>query len=195
MLGLSQGGLIARFVAQQCPTKANVRNIATLGGPHRGVSSIPGCYDSGIFCDLIDTIAENFVYFDKIQDLIGPAGYYRDPKQLEAYLEHSAFLPYANNEKNFQESIRERTSALHGAMYVMFDEDTTVYPRESEWFHELQEDGSILPLEETLLYIEDHIGLKALVEDGRAVFESFPGEHLQMTDEEIEEVVAPFLAS
>eukprot|EP00349_Pseudokeronopsis_sp_Brazil_P003060 CAMPEP_0202956728 /NCGR_PEP_ID=MMETSP1396-20130829/1229_1 /ASSEMBLY_ACC=CAM_ASM_000872 /TAXON_ID= /ORGANISM="Pseudokeronopsis sp., Strain Brazil" /LENGTH=285 /DNA_ID=CAMNT_0049673891 /DNA_START=17 /DNA_END=874 /DNA_ORIENTATION=- len=195
VLGLSQGGLLARYVAQQCPTKVPVRNLATLGGPNRGVAAIPNCGEGGIFCDMIDFIVDNMVYYDLIQDLVGPAGYYRDPKDLERYLKHCVFLPYHNNEKEFDVSIVDRMTALHGALFVMFDADSVVYPRESEWFHELQEDGSVKKMEETELYLQDMIGLKTLVEDGRAQFVAFPGEHLQITNQQIEEIVAPFLAS
>jgi len=195
VLGLSQGGLIARFIAQQCPTAKPVRNLVTLGGPNRGVAAIPNCGDGGFMCDIIDFVVDNMVYYDLIQDLVGPAGYFRDPNDLERYIEDCVFLPYHNNEKNFQQSIVDRVQALHGAMFVMFDADTVVYPRESEWFHELQADGSVKILEETELYLSDKIGLKNLVEDGRAQFLSFPGQHLQITNSQIDDIVAPFLAS
>jgi len=64
VVGLSQGGLIARFIVEQCPTKVPVRNMVTLGGPHRGVAAIPNCGEGGIFCEIIDFIADNLVYFD-----------------------------------------------------------------------------------------------------------------------------------
>jgi hypothetical protein len=34
----------------------------------------------------------------------------------------------------------------------MFSEDTVVYPRESEWFWELEADGSVKKLEDTDFY-------------------------------------------
>jgi hypothetical protein len=57
----------------------------------------------------------------------------------------------------------------------MFSDDTVVYPRESEWFWELEADGSIKKLEDTDFYKNDLIGLKKLNEAGRVKFESFPG--------------------
>jgi len=41
VIGLSQGGLIARYIVEECPTKKPVRNFITLGGPHRGVAASP----------------------------------------------------------------------------------------------------------------------------------------------------------
>lgn len=63
-------------------------------------------------------------------------------------------------------------------MLVMFKDDTVVYPRESEWFWELQEDGSVLEMEETDLYKKDLIGLRRLNEAGKVKFETFKGNHL-----------------
>jgi len=70
--------LIARYIVEECPTKVPVRNMATLGAPHRGVSATPNCFE-GIFCDMINFIVDNMVYFEEIQEYIGPAGYFRDP--------------------------------------------------------------------------------------------------------------------
>jgi len=150
-LGLSQGGLIARYIVEECPTKVPVRNLATLGGPHRGVSSTPNCLE-GVFCDLINFIVDNMVYFDMVQEFVGPAGYFRDPDHLERYMADSVFLPYVNNEEDEQASYVTRFDQLNGAMFVMFGDDTVVYPRESEWFGELLSDGTVLPMEQTELY-------------------------------------------
>jgi palmitoyl-protein thioesterase len=98
---------------------------------------------------------------------LGPAGYFRDPRDLDKYLADSVFLPYANNENTVDQSIIERFTALNGAMLVMFDADTVVYPRESEWFWELQANGSITKVEDTDFYKNDLIGLKQLNEAGK----------------------------
>jgi hypothetical protein len=48
---------------------------------------------------------------------------------------------------------------------VKFTEDTVVVPRESEWFGFYGEDGkAIVPLENSPLYTEDWLGLKAMNE-------------------------------
>ncbi len=65
VLGLSQGGLIARHIVERCPTQGKVRNLATLGGPNMGVAKVPGCFD-GVLCNLINYIADNLVYFDLV---------------------------------------------------------------------------------------------------------------------------------
>lgn len=83
-------------------------------------------------------------------------------------MEDSVFLPYVNNEKNKTDSIKERFTALNGALFVMFSEDTMVFPKESEWFWELQADEkTVKPVNETDFYINDYIGLKQLTEAGK----------------------------
>ena len=78
-------------------------------------------------------------------------------------------------------------------MFVMFTGDTVVYPKESEWFWELQADGTILKVEDTDFYKNDNIGLKTLMEAGKVEFVEFAGQHLTITDAQIENIIAPFL--
>jgi len=194
VLGLSQGGLIARYIVEECNTNVPVRNMVTLGGPHKGVAATPGCSD-GIFCDIINMIVDEFVYFKDIQEFIGPAGYFRDPTQLDRYLEDSVFLPYVNNEKDKSATYESRFEKLNGAMLVMFSGDTVVFPKESEWFWELQADGTVTNVLDTDFYKSDYIGLKKLNEAGKVKFIEWPGEHLQFTMEQVDLVVVPFLMS
>mgnify|MGYP001806949364 CR=1 FL=1 len=65
VLGLSQGGLIARHIVERCPTQGQPRNLVTLGGPNMGVAKIPNCFD-GAFCNILNYIADNLVYFDVV---------------------------------------------------------------------------------------------------------------------------------
>jgi len=57
----------------------------------------------------------------------------------------------------------------------MFSEDTMVYPKESEWFWELQADDTVKRLEETDFFLNDLIGLKKLMDNGKVQFIEWPG--------------------
>lgn len=194
VLGLSQGGLIARHIVERCPTKVQPRNLVTIGGPNMGVSGSPHC-NSGLFCELLNTIIDNLVYFERIQDNIGPAGYFRDPSDLQNYLKYSVFLPYLNNEKveNYTSTINDRFASLNGAMFVMFSNDTMIFPKETAWFHQLQADGTITQVQDTDFYKNDYIGLRALNEAGKVEFVEWPGDHLQFSYARIQNEIAPFL--
>ena len=43
VIGFSQGGLIARYIAQACPIKGKIRNLVTVGTPNMGVMEVPVC--------------------------------------------------------------------------------------------------------------------------------------------------------
>jgi palmitoyl-protein thioesterase len=99
VMGLSQGALIARYVATSCDLgDTKVRNVASIGGPNLGVDAIPGCF-SGTFCDLLNTAARTLVELPIVQNHCGPCGYFRDPQRYDQYLAGSVFLPWMNNEE------------------------------------------------------------------------------------------------
>jgi palmitoyl-protein thioesterase len=79
VVGLSQGGLLARYIAEECEMPGTVRNLLTMGGPHMGVSAVPGCF-SGIVCDVVNFFAKKIVYTNFAQNYFAPAGYFRDPQ-------------------------------------------------------------------------------------------------------------------
>ena len=59
-VGVSQGGLLLRGVAQLCPAPApRMRTLVTLGTPHQGIFGIPKCSNSDIFDEC--TLVRNFL--------------------------------------------------------------------------------------------------------------------------------------
>jgi palmitoyl-protein thioesterase len=170
VMGLSQGALLARYIVESCPIQGKVRNWASIGGPNMGVSDIPHCFSSGPICSIVNSVAREFVYTGFIQNLIGPSGYFRDPAHIKQYLAGSVFLPHLNNEEDdvtMTAPRKERFSALNGALLMMFTEDTMIYPKESEWFQELADDGTVQPLEDSDFYKNDLLGVKTLNEAGK----------------------------
>jgi palmitoyl-protein thioesterase len=66
---------------------------------------------------------------------LGPAGFFVDHNNYDNYLEHSSFLPYLNNEKNYSSEAKSKFEALEEVMFVMFNQDSIIYPKESAWFN------------------------------------------------------------
>jgi hypothetical protein len=64
-----------------------------------GVADVPGCFN-GKLCHLINYAVRKVVYLDIVQNIVGPAGYFRSPHQMQEYLADSVFLAQANNEIN-----------------------------------------------------------------------------------------------
>ncbi len=193
VVGLSQGGLLARYVVENCPGAVPVRSLVTLGTPHTGVDAIPHCF-SGLICNTINFFARQMVYFDIVQRNIGPAGYFRDPAQLDRYKRKSHFLAALNNEIGSEGSNdlhHDRMAALEHVFLGWFNKDSMIYPAESALFSELQKDMSLKPMEETETF--QRLALDELLAADKIVFHEFDGDHLQFTMEEIEEFVVPLL--
>ena len=119
------------------------------------------------------------------------AQYYRDPDQLETYLEYNKFLPSINNELSEErnETYARNLATLNALVLVLFSADKTVVPKESAWFGsyapESEENGdekTIVPMRLQPLYTQDWIGLRSLDERGRVVLETCEGAHMQISD-------------
>ena len=169
VMGLSQGSLLARSVAQLCDTPTPPNNLLTIGSPSMGTEAIPNC-TSGIFCDIINKLADSAVYFKFAQHIIGPAGYFRNPKDMKDYLADSVFLPMLNNEKDhpLSDFNKQRFSSLNGIMMAEFLKDTMIYPKETAVFGSHDETGkNLIAMEDQPIYLNDTFGLKTQNEAGK----------------------------
>ena len=198
VMGLSQGALLARYIVESCPIKGKVRNLSSIGGPNMGVIDIPHCF-SGPFCKLINSVARDFVYTGIVQNILGPAGYFRDTYHYDRYLNRSVFLPHLNNEAADDDATKaarkDRFSSLNGLQLMMFTQDTMVFPKESEWFQELDESGELRDVTESDFYKNDVLGFKTLNEAKKVQFVSVDGDHLQFSQDDINNTIVPFLLS
>jgi len=113
-----------------------------------------------------------------------PAQYYRDPEQLDAYLESSNFLADINNEREAKnETYRKNMKKLDRFAMFMFSNDTTVIPPESAYFAEVNTTSAeVTKLQDRDMYKEDWIGLKYLDEMGKLDFRVAEGGHMQFAD-------------
>ena len=117
---------------------------------------------------------------------------------MSKYEEDSVFLPALNNENtavqgDFAALKKEKFSSLNGAMLVMFNQDTVIYPKQTAWFQTLDDKGEVLPLNATDFYNNDYIGLKSLTEAGKVHYVSVEGNHLQFSEDDIQNTFIPFL--
>ena len=70
-LGISQGGLMMRGVAQRCPNPP-MKNLITFGSPHQGVFGVPECESSlGSYalCELVRRLLSEGAYLPWIQGI------------------------------------------------------------------------------------------------------------------------------
>lgn len=197
-MGLSQGALLARYIATSCDLgSTKVRNLASIGGPNMGVADVPQCFD-GFICNIVNAIARDLVYLSIVQNHLGPAGYFRDPSHMDKYLKDSVFLPWINNEEGDESVLatqKERFSNLNGVLLMMFSQDTMVYPKESEWFQTMDENFNLIALEDSDWYKNDVLGFKTLNEAKKVTFTEVDGDHLQFSQDDISNTIVPFLLS
>ena len=96
LIGISQGGLIARTVVETC-ADLNINVLYTFGSPHGGVSVYQKC--NKWFCPFVNHILGYLAELLIVQDFGAPPEYYRVWWNLDRYYSHSIFLPDINNEK------------------------------------------------------------------------------------------------
>lgn len=152
-IGISQGGLLARGYVEQC-NKYKVENLITLVSPHGG--------------EFIKNIQTNF-YTDFYQNHWSIAGYWRDPTNLNAYLDKCRYLPNINNEI-FNNNSQKQIANIHKlANFVMVwsPQDNVLNPPESGKFSFYNIQLNVISLEDTELYKDDLLGLKFLKEKHR----------------------------
>lgn len=182
-LGFSQGGQFLRAYVERCNFPP-VRNLVTFGSQHNGISHFQSCGFNDWLCRGAEALLRSGTWTEFVQGHMVPAQYFRDPKDLDAYLEHSNFLADINNERKVKNSTyRENLMKLNRFGMFMFEDDITAVPKESAWFAEVNmTSGEVTPLRERQLYKDDWLGLKVLDEQGKLDFETVPGEHMRLTD-------------
>ncbi|CAF3398845.1 unnamed protein product [Rotaria socialis] len=164
MLGVSQGSLIVRGAVERCSLP--VYNLITLVGVHQGVFGDPPLKSlPPQFWDLIS----KYAYEESVQNVISIAGFWRDPFQLEKYINRCHFLPDINNEREVRnETYRKNMLKLNAFVMTYSDIDETITPPQSGWFlgyasHALQPET----WNQSRQFTEDLIGMQTLSEQGK----------------------------
>jgi len=190
-IGFSQGGQFLRGYVERCNFPP-VRSLVTFGSQHNGIVKFRACGPSDWLCRAAMALLRYNTFSSFVQARLVPAQYYRDPEDYEAYLYGSNFLADINNERDEKNpKYADNIAALSNFVMWMFEDDTTVVPRETAWFDEVNGTDRI-PLRERQLYKEDWLGLKRLDEKGGLRFRSITGEHMQLTEQALNETMANF---
>jgi palmitoyl-protein thioesterase len=190
-LGFSQGGQFLRAYVQRC-NNPPVRSLVTFGSQHNGITAFKECGTSDWLCRGAMALLRVGTWSSFVQSHLVPAQYFRDPAQYDKYLEHSNFLADINNERPIKNHMYNRNIAmLENLALYMFEDDTTVIPKETAWFEEVN-GTEIIPLRARKLYSEDWLGLRQLDRKGGLQMRTIPGEHMRLTDKILNETFAEF---
>ena len=181
ILSISQGGLIARYIIQKCDMEGNVKKLVSFGGPMMGTSQIPFCLE-GVSCFIINSLADYFVYSKRIQNNIGPAGYYRTAAHIEDFNNSNSSL-YKLNYPNEKE--KEKFKNLTSLVLIGFEDDKMISPKETAEFGVFDKKFNVLKMNETDEYKNDSFGLKTLNEEGKINISYLKGGHLNFDFDDI----------
>ncbi|KAK4224638.1 Alpha/Beta hydrolase protein [Podospora fimiseda] len=190
-VGFSQGGQFLRAYVERC-NKPPVRSLVTFGSQHNGIVRFRDCSPTDWVCRVAMAVLNGSPWSGTVQSKLVPAQYFRDPEQLDQYLEHSNFLADINNERPLKnQEYKKNIAKLENFVMYMFEDDTTVIPKETSWFEEVVGEEST-PLRARKLYTEDWLGLRELDRKGGLKFRTAPGEHMQLSEEILSEAFGDF---
>jgi len=191
VLGISQGTLIGRYIVEKCQMKGRVVRYLSFDGPQQGVGFVPKV-DCGTFCDWVANLTLPLAI--KFKDTIAPMGYLKYRYDRSYYEENDVFLKMLNNDYEVKDQeIIDRFTSLEKVKLIKGKKDTVIVPRESSWFEFYDYDGkTIIPLEESDFYINDYIGLRKLMEEGKVSFVEFDQEHVLYNTKEYRSEILSF---
>ncbi|KAI0010938.1 alpha/beta-hydrolase [Xylariaceae sp. FL0662B] len=190
-VGFSQGGQFLRAYAERCNAPP-VRSLVTFGSQHNGIVDYRACSAADWLCKGAMALLHGNTWSAWVQGRLVPAQYFRDPRDMESYLEFSNFLADINNERALKNETYARNIArLENLVMYVFEDDVTVIPKETAWFTEVN-GTEVTPLRARPIYTEDWIGLRALDRKGGLLFRTTPGEHMQISDQVLEDTFTEF---
>jgi palmitoyl-protein thioesterase len=167
----SQGALAARYFIQKY-NNPRVYVYIAWGAPECGIYGAPDKLDTYFaWINYIEHYSYTFAYSYLMQHFVSFAGYWKDPLHYQEYLNGNIFLPYLNNEITHPDNdlFKENISNLATMVLVQSTEDEIVVPQISchFGFYDVGSLTQITSLENSQLYQDDLLGLKALNESGR----------------------------
>lgn len=191
--GLSQGNNVIRGYI----TKYNdppVHTFMSICGINAGVGAFPNCAPNGgavmgKLCTALSEVLGDFAYLEFIQNHLFQADYFRDPAKVTSagYLAHSQLARW-NGESGVNATFVANYAKTSQFVWVKGLNDTVVWPRDGEWWGQASPSDpwhSVLPMKQSSWYVHDTFGLRSADEAGKNHFESFQGEHIQFTQQEL----------
>ena len=191
VLGISQGTLIGRYIVEKCQMQGQVMRYMSFDGPQMGIGFIPKIR-CGAICDFLNNITAPMLY--KLSDKLAPGGYFKYRYDQKTYKEKNVFLKMLNNENEEKDmEIYNRFTSLEKVRFIKGKYDTVITPKDSSWFEFYDEEGrEIVPLNQSDFYINDNIGLRKLMEEGKVSFVEFNEEHVLYNIVEYYEQIVDF---
>lgn len=74
------------------------------------------------------------LFYSWVQNELVQAEYWHDPLNEKLYIKESIFLSDINNERKINKDYIKNLGKLANIVFIKFNNDTMVLPKESEWF-------------------------------------------------------------
>lgn len=211
LVGLSQGGLIARGYieryAGRAPGYPGVKNFVSVCGTQNGIYNCPLEFQIIPFvCDILESNPYDFLLNGTIP--LSFADYFVTYWDQAEYLTKNPCLPDLNNELgNSSANFAPYKAAMQAVKTVVLSEalqDTVVYPHQSESFGGYAFNDNDKSQQTLYLFNDtvnspqwtgDLLGLRTRFQAApdSLVFTSFEGDHLRFSDAYWNDVVLPYL--
>ena len=193
LIGVSQGNLIARDVIQRCEFPGQVTQYISVAGPHMGVSIISK-FVCGELCNQVSHKIMSYLYTTRLREFLSVGGFYRNMYDYDSTAPDQ-YLKDLNNEMPSKNAkYKEKFLKLKSLVLIKNKEDTIVIPNESSWFETFDSTGDrIVALKDSRFYQDDYLGLRQLDEEGKVSYIEMKGDHLDYTEEQVNENIVRFL--
>ena len=193
-VGFSQGGLFSRVLAQRC--NVPVKSLVSIGGPQNGVGAFPNCDpngNNGNMCSFLEELLDLGAYLPFVQNHLIQAQYWHDAVHPDNYKSKNIFLPNANQENQVNQTEVMKLGMVNNLVLVRFNQDTVVYPIDSEWFGFYQDGQDVIVEPAQELPVWQNLGLNSLFDQNKITFLATDGDHLQFTTQWFVDNIIPFL--
>ena len=193
--GLSQGNNVIRGYIQKY-NDPPVNTFMSICGINAGVGAFPSCSPTdaniGTVCQAMAEVLGDLAYNSFVQSVLFQANYYRDPSKTgtDSYKKYSQLAQWENEGDDVDTTRNDNFARTSQFVWVMGTEDTVVWPREGEQWRTMDpedpfgKDG-LLAYNETVWFKEDTFGLATAERAGKNHFETFVGDHIQFTEDEL----------
>ncbi|EDU47984.1 palmitoyl-protein thioesterase 1 precursor [Pyrenophora tritici-repentis] len=200
-LGFSQGGQFLRGMIERCGERVKVKNLVTFGSQHNGIAKYQICKDGDWLCKGYIGLLKANTWGTWVQGHLVPAQYFKATDETtgeptDEYLESSNFLADINNERVLKNvTYAKNLAALDNFVMYVFEDDTTVIPKESGWFaYTNTTSNEVTDLRDRDIYKEDWIGLKKLDQKGGLHFKTTKGGHMDLGDKVLKDVFEAYFS-
>eukprot|EP00635_Sarcinochrysidales_sp_CCMP3193_P009962 CAMPEP_0118895760 /NCGR_PEP_ID=MMETSP1166-20130328/3958_1 /TAXON_ID=1104430 /ORGANISM="Chrysoreinhardia sp, Strain CCMP3193" /LENGTH=375 /DNA_ID=CAMNT_0006834807 /DNA_START=12 /DNA_END=1139 /DNA_ORIENTATION=+ len=188
-VGFSQGNSICRGYIHRY-NDPPVRNFLSVHGTVSGVAGFPNCDPAAVpACRDVARLCGELAYTEKTQNLLFQIDYYRDPFRVhsDAYKTHSQLARWNNEGWDFNQTYKDNFVSVQRFIMIKAMQDSMVFPNEGEHWGHYKDDTltDVLIMQDTDWYQSDLFGLKTVDLQGKLVFNTTAGDHLQFDDDEL----------